>query len=177
GGGGAAARGRLRAARAECGRAGCARAKSRARRPGSQGRAPDRSPASRASRRALRASSRRRPATRRGSGGRPWRAGLSLPAVALTRDLHRLRLRSEAIRARRGVLHEDRARRCHNRAADLRKIPMNERYRRLLRGTPERHAPTAGAFATDARALRSWVAALPLANFTTTAKLLIDGLR
>ncbi|HKE48580.1 MAG TPA: hypothetical protein VKB52_10995 [Rhodanobacteraceae bacterium] len=54
---------------------------------------------------------------------------------------------------------------------------MNERYRRLLRGTPERHAPTAGAFATDARALRSWVAALPLANFNTTAKLLIDGLR
>lgn len=54
---------------------------------------------------------------------------------------------------------------------------MNERYRRLLRATPERHAPGAGAFTTDARALRSWVAALPLANFAATAKLLLDGLR
>ncbi|HEY6986489.1 MAG TPA: hypothetical protein VH375_10425 [Rhodanobacteraceae bacterium] len=54
---------------------------------------------------------------------------------------------------------------------------MNERYRRLLRATPERHAPTAGAFATEARALRSWVAALPLANFGSTTKLLLDGLR
>jgi hypothetical protein len=54
---------------------------------------------------------------------------------------------------------------------------MTERYRRLLRATPERHAPTAGAFATEARALRSWVAALPLANFSATAKLLLDGLR
>ena len=54
---------------------------------------------------------------------------------------------------------------------------MNERYRRLLRGTPERHAPPTGAFATDARALRLWVSALPLANFNATAKLLLDGLR
>jgi cyclic-di-GMP-binding protein len=54
---------------------------------------------------------------------------------------------------------------------------MNERYRRLLRATPERHAPTAGAFVTEARALRSWVAALPLANFSSTTKLLLDGLR
>jgi cyclic-di-GMP-binding protein len=54
---------------------------------------------------------------------------------------------------------------------------MNERYRRLLRATPERHAPGAGAFTTDPRALRSWVAALPLANFGATAKLLLDGLR
>jgi hypothetical protein len=54
---------------------------------------------------------------------------------------------------------------------------MTDRYRRLLRGTPERYAPTAGAFATDARALRSWVAALPLANFNATTKLLLDGLR
>jgi hypothetical protein len=54
---------------------------------------------------------------------------------------------------------------------------MSDRYRRLLRDTPDRHAPTAGAFATEARALRSWVAALPLANFNATAKLLIDGLR
>jgi cyclic-di-GMP-binding protein len=53
---------------------------------------------------------------------------------------------------------------------------MNDRYRRLLRATPERHAPTAGAFATEARALRAWVAALPLANFGATAKLLRDGL-
>ncbi len=54
---------------------------------------------------------------------------------------------------------------------------MTDRYRRLLRAMPERHAPTAGAFATEARALRSWVAALPLANFSATAKLLLDGLR
>jgi hypothetical protein len=54
---------------------------------------------------------------------------------------------------------------------------MTDRYRRLLRATPERHAPTAGAFATEPRALRSWVAALPLANFGATAKLLLDGLR
>ena len=54
---------------------------------------------------------------------------------------------------------------------------MTDRYRRLLRGTPDRHAPTAGAFATEARALRSWVAALPLANFGATTKLLLDGLR
>lgn len=54
---------------------------------------------------------------------------------------------------------------------------MTDRYRRLLRGTPDRHAPTAGAFATEARALRSWVAALPLANFNATTKLLLDGLR
>ncbi|HJT99521.1 MAG TPA: hypothetical protein VJ696_14480 [Rhodanobacteraceae bacterium] len=54
---------------------------------------------------------------------------------------------------------------------------MNDRYRRLLRATPDRHAPTAGAFATEPRALRSWVAALPLANFNATAKLLLDGLR
>jgi hypothetical protein len=54
---------------------------------------------------------------------------------------------------------------------------MTDRYRRLLRATPERHAPTAGAFVTEPRALRSWVAALPLANFGATAKLLLDGLR
>lgn len=54
---------------------------------------------------------------------------------------------------------------------------MNDRYRRLLRALPERHAPGAGSFATEARALRSWVAALPLANFSATAKMLLDGLR
>jgi hypothetical protein len=54
---------------------------------------------------------------------------------------------------------------------------MTDRYRRLLRATPERSAPSAGAFATETRALRSWVAALPLANFNATAKLLLDGLR
>jgi len=54
---------------------------------------------------------------------------------------------------------------------------MNDRYRRLLRAIPERHPPGPGAFATEARALRSWVAALPLANFNATAKLLRDGLQ
>jgi hypothetical protein len=53
---------------------------------------------------------------------------------------------------------------------------MSELHRRLLRDLPERRAPKAGDFATEARALRSWVAALPLANFSATARMLVDAL-
>ncbi|MEO8010101.1 MAG: hypothetical protein ABI650_00510 [Dokdonella sp.] len=54
---------------------------------------------------------------------------------------------------------------------------MTDLHRRLLRDVPERRAPRAGDFATDTRALRSWVAALPLANFSATARMLVEGLR
>ncbi|MEP7044834.1 MAG: hypothetical protein ABI843_17355 [Dokdonella sp.] len=54
---------------------------------------------------------------------------------------------------------------------------MSEAYRRLNSALPERHAPGAGGFASDARALRSWVQALPMANFASAAKKLIDGLQ
>ncbi|MEO7326249.1 MAG: hypothetical protein ABIW82_15610 [Dokdonella sp.] len=55
--------------------------------------------------------------------------------------------------------------------------PMNEAYRRLKNNQPERAAPVAGAFASDPRALRAWVDALPMANFAIAAQRLRDGLR
>ncbi len=54
---------------------------------------------------------------------------------------------------------------------------MSELHRRLLRGVPERRAPRSGDFVTETRALRNWVAALPLANFAATARMLVEGLR
>ncbi|MEZ5462302.1 hypothetical protein [Dokdonella sp.] len=54
---------------------------------------------------------------------------------------------------------------------------MSEYHRRLLRDLPERRAPKAGDFNTEARAVRHWVAALPLANFSATARMLVDGLQ
>ncbi|MBX3693116.1 hypothetical protein [Dokdonella sp.] len=54
---------------------------------------------------------------------------------------------------------------------------MTELHRRLLRDVPERRAARSGDFATEPRALRNWVAALPLANFLATARMLVDGLR
>lgn len=54
---------------------------------------------------------------------------------------------------------------------------MSELHRRLLRGVPERRAPRSGDFVTETRALRAWVAALPLANFAATARMLVEGLR
>ncbi|MBN8480089.1 MAG: hypothetical protein J0L88_00690 [Xanthomonadales bacterium] len=54
---------------------------------------------------------------------------------------------------------------------------MSELHRRLLRGVPERRAPRSGDFVTETRALRTWVAALPLANFAATARMLVEGLR
>jgi hypothetical protein len=54
---------------------------------------------------------------------------------------------------------------------------MSELHRRLLRDVPERRAPRTGDFITESRALRAWVAALPLANFAATARMLVEGLR
>ncbi len=54
---------------------------------------------------------------------------------------------------------------------------MSDLHRRLLHDLPERHAPRGNAFATEPRAVRAWVAALPLANFAATARLLVDALR
>jgi hypothetical protein len=54
---------------------------------------------------------------------------------------------------------------------------MSEAYRRLSSSLPERAAPVAGAFASDPRALRAWVDALPMANFAIATQRLRDGLR
>lgn len=54
---------------------------------------------------------------------------------------------------------------------------MIEAYRRLASGLPERKASAAVAFARDARSLRAWTAALPMANFDAAAQQLLDGLR
>jgi len=53
---------------------------------------------------------------------------------------------------------------------------MSDLHRRLLRDIPERRAPRTGDFVTESRALRSWVAALPFANFSATARMLVDAL-
>lgn len=53
---------------------------------------------------------------------------------------------------------------------------MSEAYRQLTSRLPERRAPVAGAFASDPRAVRAWVEALPMANFPVAAKRLLDGL-
>jgi hypothetical protein len=54
---------------------------------------------------------------------------------------------------------------------------MTELHRRLLRDLPERRSPKSGDFNTEARAVRHWVSALPLANFSATARMLADALR
>lgn len=54
---------------------------------------------------------------------------------------------------------------------------MIEAYRRLANGLPERKASAAVAFARDARSLRAWAAALPMANFDAAAQQLLDGLQ
>ncbi|MGB0132851.1 hypothetical protein, partial [Dokdonella sp.] len=54
---------------------------------------------------------------------------------------------------------------------------MSEYHRRLLRDLPDRRAPKAGDFNTEARAVRSWIAALPLANFSATARMLVEALK
>jgi hypothetical protein len=54
---------------------------------------------------------------------------------------------------------------------------MKEIYRRLSASLPERRAPGAVAFATEARALRTWVDALPMANFAVATQRLLAGLR
>ena len=54
---------------------------------------------------------------------------------------------------------------------------MSELHRRLLRDLPDRRMSKAGDFNTDARAVRAWVDALPLANFSATARMLVEALR
>ncbi len=53
---------------------------------------------------------------------------------------------------------------------------MTELHRRLLRDLPERRSPKAGDFNTESRAVRAWVSALPLANFSATARMLVEAL-
>ncbi|MBL0164850.1 MAG: hypothetical protein IPP82_14695 [Xanthomonadales bacterium] len=54
---------------------------------------------------------------------------------------------------------------------------MSELHRRLLRDLPDRRMSKAGDFNTEARAVRAWVDALPLANFSATARMLVEALR
>ena len=54
---------------------------------------------------------------------------------------------------------------------------MNEAYRRLGHALPERRAGAPAAIASDARSLRGWIDALPMANFATASKRLLEGLR
>jgi hypothetical protein len=54
---------------------------------------------------------------------------------------------------------------------------MSEAYRRLSQTLPERRAPGAGAFASEPRALRAWLEALPMANFAIASQRLLAGLR
>ena len=53
---------------------------------------------------------------------------------------------------------------------------MSALFQRLGRALPERHAPGKSSFATEAKALRDWIAHLPLANPNATAKLLVTAL-
>jgi cyclic-di-GMP-binding protein len=50
-------------------------------------------------------------------------------------------------------------------------------YRRLADGLPERKAGRAEGVPTDARSVRDWVSALPLANRAETSRLLLDVLQ
>ena len=53
---------------------------------------------------------------------------------------------------------------------------MSALFQRLGRALPERHAPGKSSFAIEAKALRDWIAHLPLANPNATAKLLVTAL-
>ncbi len=54
---------------------------------------------------------------------------------------------------------------------------MSDLHRRLLRDLPDRQASKAGDFNTEPRSVRTWVDALPLANFSATARMLVEALR
>jgi len=53
---------------------------------------------------------------------------------------------------------------------------MTEAYRRLTTDLPERRTDK-GGFVTEPRGLRTWIDALPMANFMVAAQRLLDGLR
>ncbi len=54
---------------------------------------------------------------------------------------------------------------------------MSDLHRRLLRDLPDRQMSKAGDFNTESRSVRAWVDALPLANFSATARMLVEALR
>ena len=54
---------------------------------------------------------------------------------------------------------------------------MNELYRQLMRAIPHRHSPDESLPGSVPRTLRSWIDALPLANFGATSSQLLDRLR
>ncbi|HET9032711.1 MAG TPA: hypothetical protein VFN25_07385 [Dokdonella sp.] len=54
---------------------------------------------------------------------------------------------------------------------------MSDLHRRLLRDLPDRQMSKAGDFNTEARSVRAWVESLPLANFSATARMLVEALR
>lgn len=54
---------------------------------------------------------------------------------------------------------------------------MNAAIERLMSALPQRHVPGKDAFASEPRALKAWIDALPLANASATARLLYQGLR
>jgi hypothetical protein len=54
---------------------------------------------------------------------------------------------------------------------------MTSPYRRLGEGLAAKQPPAKDAFQTDPRALRQWIAALPMANAGATARLLYQALR
>lgn len=54
---------------------------------------------------------------------------------------------------------------------------MSQTYLRLANDLPARDAPAATAFATAPRTLRSWIDALPMANFSAAARRLMDALQ
>jgi hypothetical protein len=54
---------------------------------------------------------------------------------------------------------------------------MSDMFQRLAHGFPDRVVPTRASFATDARSIAQWVAALPLANPLTASRVLLQGLK
>lgn len=56
-------------------------------------------------------------------------------------------------------------------------VGMNELYRQLMRAIPHRTLPVQTVPGAELRSLRSWIDALPLANFSSTSRQLLGKLR
>jgi hypothetical protein len=54
---------------------------------------------------------------------------------------------------------------------------MSSPHQRLAEGLPERHPPGKNSFQAEAKALKSWIDALPMANPSAAARLLFNALR
>src|SRR5689334_10844804 len=54
---------------------------------------------------------------------------------------------------------------------------MSSPHQRLAEGLPERHPPGKNSFQSEAKALKSWIDALPMANPSAAARLLFNALR